>query len=567
MEQNEDVLPRVPLPTVEQSCARFLDWCAPLLTTEQLRETETAVAEFRGAPEAVDAQARLAEYEQSPGVQSWLDEFWEFRYLGRRDRIALNANFFFLFEDSGQRQLPRAATLLHRALRYRQRILDGKLAQAGNRGQPESMAQYGFLFGTTRIPGEGQDTARPPGPARHIVVFVRGHAFRVDVLDEQGLPYAEAELAAVLDTVLEATVGRGAGVGALTSAARAEWAGDRQALLELGNTPALETVETALLCLCLEDEQPGDTHGSCAQLLHGDPGNRWFDKALSLIVFPDGTAGVNVEHCRLDGTTMLHLVDAILGTDEDQDGTDQDSTGEPGYAPISFTLDEALRARIAETAAAFTEYAGQTATELLAIDDFGAEDAKALGVSPDAFVQLAYQLAHQRAKGFLGATYESIATRQYRNGRTEAMRVVTPELHRFVTLMEDPAASAAERIAAARDAARAHVARAKQCQAGAAPEQHLWELSRRGAEGLALYDSPGWRIMRSDYLSTSSAPSRHIQYFGFGSTSPQCIGIAYVLLPSRFHVHLCTPEAVREPMQVFARELSGAIAELRSLLG
>ncbi len=87
-------------------------------------------------------------------------------------------------------------------------------------------------------------------------------------------------------------------------------------------------------------------------------------------------------------------------------------------------------------------------------DDFGTERAKALRMSPDAFVQMAFQLAHQRAKGFVGATYESIATRHWRNGRTEAMRVVTPEVLRFVAAMQDPAADAATKRAAFRTAAR-----------------------------------------------------------------------------------------------------------------
>ncbi len=120
-------------------------------------------------------------------------------------------------------------------------------------------------------------------------------------------------------------------------------------------------------------------------------------------------------------------------------------------------------------------------------------------MSPDAFVQLAYQLAHRRTKGLVGATYESIATRQYRHGRTEAMRVVTPEVPRFVAGMEDPAADEGARRSAFRAAADAHVARARQCQAGQAPEQHLWELQmlqqRWGVElgagaPLALYTSP-----------------------------------------------------------------------------
>ena len=56
----------------------------------------------------------------------------------------------------------------------------------------------------------------------------------------------------------------------------------------------------------------------------------------------------------------------------------------------------------------------------------------------------------------------------------------------------------------------------QECQRGEAPEQHLWELQlvqqREGAAlgatgSMALYDSPGWRILRHDYLSTSAGPS------------------------------------------------------------
>lgn len=240
-----------------------------------------------------------------------------------------------------------------------------------------------------------------------------------------------------------------------------------------------------------------------------------------------------------------------------------------------FALDDALRDRARSAADAFAAYGESTATSTLSFADFGSSAAKALGVSPDAFVQAAYQLAHQRAKGHLGATYESIATRQYRHGRTEAMRVVTTEMLAFVAAMEDPAADADARRAAFRAATQAHVARAKACQAGQVPEQHLWELEliqrRRGAElGVteqpALYRTPGWLTMRDDYLSTSSAPSVNIQYFGFGSTSSQCIGVAYVLLPDRFNLYLSTPSAVAAQMRTFADRLREALDELRELL-
>ncbi|WP_141577871.1 choline/carnitine O-acyltransferase [Actinomadura sp. WMMA1423] len=583
---NEERLPRVPLPALDATCERFLEWCAPLLTADELAGTESALASFArpdGPGRALHAE--LERYEASEGVRSWLDTFWPYRYLGRRDRIALNANFFFLFKESPEGQAERAAGLIAGALDYKLRLDREEIPPVVQRGRPLSMAQNRFLFSTTRIPGAEQDTVRAPygaewpGPsgARHIVVFYRGNMVRMDVLGPDGAPHTLDELRAGLAAVMKAESAPEPSAGHLTTKARAEWAASREALLALGNAEALDDIETALFCVCLEDFVPADDLDACDHLLHGDSANRWFDKAVSFIVFADGTAGINVEHCGLDGTTILSFVDALLSEAPEKlsERSGARAQGLPVTEAIEFTLDDALRSDIRDAASAFAGYAAATATTAVSFDNFGTDDIKRLKMSPDAFVQMAYQLAHKRAKGRIGATYESIATRQYRNGRTEAMRVVTPEVLRFVEAMDDPSAGPALRRDAFRAAADAHVRRAKECQAGQAPEQHLWELQlirkRRGAElgvtePLPLFDSPGWLVMRDDYLSTSSAPSVNIRYFGFGSTSEQCIGVAYVLLPDRFNLYLSTPRPVEDAMREFAVRLREAVRELRELL-
>ncbi|MEV3920105.1 choline/carnitine O-acyltransferase [Actinomadura coerulea] len=583
---NEERLPRVPLPTLDETCERFLEWCRPLLTADGRSRTESALTSFArpGGP-GRRLHAALERYEAGEGVDSWLDTFWPYRYLGRRDRIALNANFFFLFKESPEGQVERAAGLVAGALDYKLRLDREEIPPVVQRGRPLSMAQNRYLFSTTRIPGAEQDTVRAPytaewpGPsdARHIVVLFRGNMIRMDVLGPDGRPHTLEELRAGLAAVMKAEAAPEPSAGHLTTMARAEWAAGREALLALGNTKALDDVETALFCVCLEDFVPADTLDACDHLLHGDSANRWFDKAVSFVVFGDGTAGINVEHCGLDGTTILSFVDALLSESPEKlsQRSGARSQGLPVVEAIEFTLDDALRRDIGDAAAAFAAYGAATATATVSFDDFGTESIKQLKMSPDAFVQMTYQLAHKRAKGRVGATYESIATRQYRNGRTEAMRVVTPEVLRFVEAMDDPAAGAGARRDAFRAAADAHVRRARECQAGQAPEQHLWELQliqkRRGAElgvtePLPLFESPGWLVMRDDYLSTSSAPSVNIRYFGFGSTSEQCIGVAYVLLPDRLNVYLSTPRPVADAMLEFADRLREAVRELRDLL-
>lgn len=586
----DDDLPKVPLPTPAASVDRFLQWCAPLLTADEYARTEKAARELLepgGTAEILHAD--LARFDAT--AHSWLDEFWPSRYLGRRDRIALNANFFFLFGPGSPDPCLRAAELATAALGHKADLDAGTFPPLAPRGVAQSMEQSRHLFSTTRIPGAEQDTVRTPhtadwpGPSaeRHVVVLCRGRIHRLDVLGPDGAAHTVEEIAEALRAIRSAHPARAPreeSVGALTTMARAEWAAarDRFAALDPANAATLETVERALFAICLDDDVPDGEHAAGRTLLTGDPGNRWFDKALSIVVLADGSAGVNIEHCELDGTTVLTLVDAMFADPvaRHAERAGARPQGPAAHDELAAVLDDGLRADVARAHDAFVAFADATATTLVEFADFGADDAKALRCSPDAFVQAAYQLAHRRARGLTGATYESIATRQFRRGRTEAMRVVTPEMVAFVDAMDDPAASPEDRRTAFRAAAQAHGERARQCQQGDAPEQHLWELEwiqrRRGAqlgatEPMALFDSPGWTVMRDDWLSTSSAPSVNVRWFGFGSTSSRCIGVAYVLLPDRFHVHLSTPAEHAEGMHAFARELRTAIGELRTLLG
>lgn len=584
----DDDLPRLPLPALRDSAQRFLRWCEPLLDSAQFTATETAVEEFL-SPEspAWALHSELERVDASQDSRSWLDDYWPSQYLGARGRVALDVNYFFLLADREGDQCERAADLLAAAVDFKRRVDAEEVPPEAPRGRPQSMEQLKRLFGTTRIPGETMDTVRTPyspehpGPsrARHIVVLSHGHMFAFDVLDPDGRPYTPDELTTGLRELLAAVseqTAPGQSIGHLTTKGRTEWARSRRALLEVdpANPAALETVEAALLCLTLEGDTPADDRAAAERLLHGDSANRWFDKVLGFVVFPDGRAGLNCEHSTLDGTTaasFLNAVDAFSVPAR----TGTDSGRVPGFAPVEFVLDEALRADIRESGEAFADYAAQGVNTTFSSREFNSERAKALGVSPDAFIQLAFQLAHKRAKGRPGSVYESISSRQYHYGRTESMRVITPESVAFVEAMENPDADAGAREAAARAAARQHSARAKGCQVGEGPERHLWtlELIRRdrgaalGAETpMALYDSPGWRIMRSDHLSTSSVPCRPVHLWGFGSTGPDCIGIGYILLSDRIDLHLHAPRSLAEVQERFVQELGGAFEELAELL-
>lgn len=58
-------------------------------------------------------------------------------------------------------------------------------------------------------------------------------------------------------------------------------------------------------------------------------------------------------------------------------------------------------------------------------------------VSPDAYIQMALQLAYYRDAGRFSLTYEASMTRLFREGRTETVRPCTIESAAWVNAMED----------------------------------------------------------------------------------------------------------------------------------
>lgn len=89
-------------------------------------------------------------------------------------------------------------------------------------------------------------------------------------------------------------------------------------------------------------------------------------------------------------------------------------------------------------------------------DNYGKGFVKQCSLSPDAYLQMALQLAYYRDAGKFSLTYEASMTRLFREGRTETVRPCTVESVAWVKAMENPESNTNERVRLLRVACQRH---------------------------------------------------------------------------------------------------------------
>lgn len=99
----------------------------------------------------------------------------------------------------------------------------------------------------------------------------------------------------------------------------------------------LGLVDSALFCLCLDDESMNDHIHISHNMLHGDGTNRWYDKSFSIIMAKCGNAAINFEHSWGDGVAVLRFQNEVF-----KDSTENPLVN-PGSQPAAVDSASAVR--------------------------------------------------------------------------------------------------------------------------------------------------------------------------------------------------------------------------------
>uniref|UniRef100_A0A8I3NF02 carnitine O-palmitoyltransferase n=2 Tax=Canis lupus familiaris TaxID=9615 RepID=A0A8I3NF02_CANLF len=557
-------LPRLPVPAVQDTVNRYLESVKPLMKESDFKRMTVLAQDF-----AVSLGPKLQWYLK---LKSWwatnyVSDWWEeYIYLRGRGPLMVNSNYYamdLLYVLPTSIQAARAGNAIHAILLYRRRLDREEIKPILLLGStvPLCSAQWERMFNTSRIPGEETDTIQHIRDSKHIVVFHKGRYFKVWLYHDGRLlkpREIEQQMQRILDDPSEPQPGE-AKLAALTAGERVPWAKCRQAYFGRGkNKQSLDAVEKAAFFVTLDEteqgyrkEDPDASMDSYAKsLLHGRCFDRWFDKSFTFIVFKNGKMGMNAEHSWADAPIVGHL----------------------------WECQEVIETALSSA----TLLANDVDFHSFPFHTFGKGLIKKCRTSPDAFVQLALQLAHYKDMGKFCLTYEASMTRLFREGRTETVRSCTTESCNFVLAMVDPTQTVEQRLKLFQIASEKHQHLYRLAMTGSGIDRHLFCLYVV-SKYLAV-DSPFLKEVLSEpwRLSTSQTPQQQVELFdlernpeyvssggGFGPVADDGYGVSYILVGENlinFHISskFSSPET---DSHRFGKYLKQAMSDIISLFG
>ncbi|XP_037110057.1 carnitine O-palmitoyltransferase 1, muscle isoform isoform X2 [Syngnathus acus] len=591
-------LPRLPVPKVEATIRRYLESVRPLLDDEQYEEMKILANDFK---ESEAAQLQRYLILKSWWASNYVSDWWEeYIYLRGRGPIMVNSNFYvmdLLHVTPTHRQAARTGNVVHAMLQYRRKLERGEHAPLRALGTvPMCSAQMERMFNTTRIPGIETDFVQHLSDRKHVVVYHKGRFFQV-WLYMGGRHLLPSELETQFSRILNDTSEPQPGelkLAALTAGSRVPWARARMKYFSQGvNKASLDAVESAAFFLALDDESQGYDAASnsldryAKSLLHGKCYDRWFDKSFTLITYPNGKMGINAEHSWADAPIVGHMWEYIIATDCFQLGYTKEGHCK-GDVNQGLSYPTRLQWLIPKECENVIETSYLSAKRIADDVDFFAYVFGAFGkglikkcrTSPDAFIQLALQLAQFRDQGEFRLTYESSMTRMFRDGRTETVRSCTSEAVAFVRAMEDRQTTNTERLALFRKAADKHQNMYRLAMTGSGIDRHLFCLYIV-SKYLGL-DSPFLKQVLSEpwKLSTSQTPQQQLNLVdinkfpeyvgaggGFGPVADDGYGVSYIIVGENlitFHISskVSSPDT---NSRRFGQHISKAMMDIQTL--
>lgn len=569
----QDSLPKLPVPSLEETAVKYLKSVKAVATPEQFAKTEAAVKEFV-KKDGIQLQKQLEARANDPNCKNWIADWWnEGAYLAVRDPVVPYVSYFYSHKDDKHRKNPatRAAAISTATLQFKQMVDNGTLEPEYMKKNPVCMDAYKWMFNVCRVPvknGADQTAVHDKQTNKHILAIRKNRFFKV-LHEVDGKELTTAELEDQFNQVYKLGETHGPAVGVLTSENRDKWADFHAQLIEAGNTEALKDIESASFVVCLDEASPVTKEERARQYWHGDGMNRFYDKPLQYVINENGTSGFLGEHSMMDGTQTHRLndfVNDVIFNKKIEFGTSA-RPNLPQPQEIKFNLNAKLEDSITEAKKDFDNVIGEHELSVFAYQGYGKGLMKKFKASPDAYMQMLIQLAYYKMHGVSRPTYESAATRRFQLGRTETCRTLSEDSVAFCKTMEDAYSTDADKVAACRKAIQSHVAYITDASAGKGVDRHLFGLKKfvgANQELPAIYKDPMFSKSSSWYISSSQLSSEFFNGYGWSQVIDEGFGCAYMINENSIQVNIVSKYQGTERMKHYLNEAADDMAAIFS---
>lgn len=312
---------------LESTLKKFVDTTKPLLSDEEFAETQKAAEEFaNGCGRDLQGLLHIA----ADNSSNWLADRWlSVAYLQYRDPVVVHSSPGMTFPHkifcSDDEFCEYTAKVIFGMLKYKQTIDENQIPIVKMGENELDNSQFYKVFGTCRIPCQGEDQLKFWPNSKHVVVICRNHFYKLPVYSSSGEILHPEVLRCQLLSIWESEPVYGCPIGILSSDHRDKWAKSYGLLKAIGdNKCALEDIQSSMFTVSLDDSVEVD-HPETAnevvsgQLIHGggskqNSGNRWFDKTIQVIVNRNGVNGFCYEHSPAEGQPIALMDDFVVDT-------------------------------------------------------------------------------------------------------------------------------------------------------------------------------------------------------------------------------------------------------------
>lgn len=561
-------LPKLPVPTLQETTEKYIKSVTPLLLKSQLEITKKNVESFL-AKQGPQLQSKLENFALTK--DNWLAEWWDdYAYLSYRDPIVPYVSYFFAHKDLnnaiGKNQLIKATLIAHHTIEFSKSVETETLDPEIIKGNPYCMNAFRYMFNNSRVPQAVKDTnvLYPPAEHRYFIVAYKNNFFKVST------ELSKEEIYSHLQAIKNYNK-QGDNIGILTSLHRDDFTTTYNRLQSSPvNIASFEALFASSFIIALDSTPAVTVEEKSIAYWHNHGQNRYFDKPLEFFVSSNGSSGFLGEHSKMDATPTVQLNNYVLENLKKEDASfisNVSTVATP--APLQWDLDSQSKADISQAQIKFDNLMSTYDNSIFHFYGYGKNLIKKFKVSPDAYVQLLMQLAYYKLTGEVRPTYESAATRKFLNGRTETGRSVSIESKEFVETWTNPSSSIEDRISTFQKAAGAHVKYLSEAADGKGVDRHLFGLKNMlesGEEVPDLFKDPVFSYSQTWFLSTSQVPSENFISWGFSQVIDEGVGLAYLVQSEWLNVHISSKKGQGIDSKHLKWYLTESANELKDIL-